>query len=445
MSEATKGLAGLILESSKFLELEAKFVSILNDKSQLDAQWRSLDFNGNGIVSLAELDKWIVQSYPQLNNKAALIRAFARTTSKDGDGDDWVQRREFKALMVNVIYFNRAFELFDSIDTGRDQRVDFEEFFAAVSRLGLGLDRKLALVEFQRIDSNGGGQMLFDEFCEWLVDINSFKFKERMRGTAYVESIANGSGARAAAKPSPSAAPAPQPSSATRPTSARASDSSTHNVSPSPTASSSSPSSRPSSLHGSSKKQASPAPVVRSRALASAAGSPAASASAASISSAAAFDLVEAQFVRFISNREQLIAQWTMLDASSYGVVSFAAFRLWLSEQFPMLSDASALKLAFERVYTQVSCESAQLLFKDFGAILVNLLFFSRACSAYKDCGVSADQGMDLRDFKRILATLNMEMAHADALSQCALLHCSHSLIVLLIIRRVQVPLSGHQ
>lgn len=109
-----------------------------------------------------------------------------------------------------------------------------------------------------------------------------------------------------------------------------------------------------------------------------------------------------------------------MLDASSYGVVSFAAFRLWLSEQFPMLSDASALKLAFERVYTQVSCESAQLLFKDFGAILVNLLFFSRACSAYKDCGVSADQGMDLRDFKRILATLNMEMAHADALAQCA-------------------------
>ena len=177
-------MANSILQATRFLEMEAKFVAFINDKTQLDAQWRALDFNGNGIVSLAELDKWIVQSFPQLNNKAALRRAFIRTTSKDGDGDDWIQRREFKALLVNVIYFNRAFELFDSIDTGRDQRVDFDEFFSAVSRLGLGLDRKQALSEFQRIDVNGGGQLLFDEFCEWLVEINSFKFKERMRGTA---------------------------------------------------------------------------------------------------------------------------------------------------------------------------------------------------------------------------------------------------------------------
>ena len=389
MSDATKGFANLILESSKFLELEAKFVAMLNDKSQLDAQWRSLDFNGNGIVSLAELDKWVVQSFPQLNNKAALRRAFIRTTSKDGDGDDWVQRREFKALMVNVIYFNRAFELFDSIDTGRDQRVDFEEYFAAVGRLGLGLDRKQALDEFQRIDSNGGGQLLFDEFCEWLVDINSFKFKERMRGTAYVESVANGSGPKAAANQSPPVL-------------------------------SSSPSLRTSSIHSPSQKKASPAPMVRSRALPSASGSLAASSNAPSISSAAAFDQVEAQFVCFISNREQLISQWTMLDSSSHGAVSFSAFRKWLSEHFPMLNDSSALKLAYERVYAAVGCESAQLQFKDFGAILVNVLFFNRACSAYKDCAVSVDQGMDLRDFKRILSTLNLEMAHADALAQCA-------------------------
>jgi Ca2+-binding EF-hand superfamily protein len=198
MSEYAQSMANSILQTTRFLELEAKFVSFINDKTQLDALWRALDFNGNGIVSLAELDKWIVQSFPLLNNKAALRRAFVRTTTKDGDGDDWIQRREFKALLVNVIYFNRAFELFDSIDTGRDQRVDFDEFFSAVSRLGLGLDRKQALAEFQRIDSNGGGQLLFDEFCEWLVEINSFKFKERMRGAAYVESIASGSSPAAA-------------------------------------------------------------------------------------------------------------------------------------------------------------------------------------------------------------------------------------------------------
>ena len=61
--------AASILESRKFDELEAKFVVMLSDKSQLDAQWRSLDFNGNGIVSLAELDRWFLQSYPQLKQQ----------------------------------------------------------------------------------------------------------------------------------------------------------------------------------------------------------------------------------------------------------------------------------------------------------------------------------------------------------------------------------------
>jgi Ca2+-binding EF-hand superfamily protein len=355
-----------VLETTRFLEMEAKFVAFINDKTQLDAQWRSLDFNGNGIVSLAELDKWIVQSFPLLNNKAALRRAFIRTTSKDGDGDEWVQRREFKALLVNVIYFNRAFELFDSIDTGRDQRVDFEEFFSAVGKLGLGLDRKQALAEFQRIDSNGGGQVLFDEFCQWLVEINSFKFKERMRGAAYVESTAN--------RTSPAAATA---------------------------------------KHGNlSPNQMTPPSTIRSRAL------PSPSVPIDVSASAAAFDQVELQFVRFISSREQLIAQWSVLDSSSVGVVSFSAFQSWLSHHFPALNDQHAIKLAFERVYEGGIGELTRLQFKDFGAILVNVLFFCRALDAYKHCGLPIDQGVDVRDFKRLLVSLNMETAHAEALAQ---------------------------
>jgi Ca2+-binding EF-hand superfamily protein len=392
MSEQAQAIANSILQTTRFLDLEAKFVSVINDKAQLDAQWRSLDFNGNGIVSLAELDKWVVQSFPLLNNKSALRRAFIRTTSRDGDGDDWVQRREFKALLVNVIYFNRAFELFDSIDTGRDQRVDFEEFFSAVGRLGLGLDRKQALAEFQKIDKNGGGQLLFDEFCEWLVEINSFKFKERMRGTAYVESIVNRSSPAAAVKQSPVASAGSLP--------LRAND----------------------VLNGSSPKLPSPAPMIRSRALPSpSVGSSVSSASpsvGSSISSAEAFDRIEAQFVQFISSRDQLISQWSELDSSSQGFVSFPAFELWLSRQFPVLHNPTALKYAFERLYEGTSGESARLLFKDFGAILVNVLFFCRAVSAYNDCGLSVDTPVDTRDFKRLLSVLNMEVIHAEALAQ---------------------------
>ena len=33
--------------------------------------WDAIDYNGNGIVSLAEIDKWVVETYPKLNNKSA--------------------------------------------------------------------------------------------------------------------------------------------------------------------------------------------------------------------------------------------------------------------------------------------------------------------------------------------------------------------------------------
>lgn len=32
--------------------------------------WDAIDYNGNGIVSLAEIDKWVVETFPKLNNKS---------------------------------------------------------------------------------------------------------------------------------------------------------------------------------------------------------------------------------------------------------------------------------------------------------------------------------------------------------------------------------------
>jgi hypothetical protein len=57
--------------------------------------WQSLDVNGNGIVSLAEVDRWVVNAFPLLDHKPALMRAFKTATLKEGDGDDWVERHEF--------------------------------------------------------------------------------------------------------------------------------------------------------------------------------------------------------------------------------------------------------------------------------------------------------------------------------------------------------------
>lgn len=146
----------------------------LIDHSSLKALWRNLDFNGNGIVSLAEIDKLVVSmveggSWPAwLNNKPALMRAYKKTILKDGDGDDWVEQKEFHALLLNIFWFNKLWQVFQVIDTGADRRIDVREFQAGLSQLGLHMSDQEAMQEFNRIDGNHGGQVLFVEFCAYI-------------------------------------------------------------------------------------------------------------------------------------------------------------------------------------------------------------------------------------------------------------------------------------
>merc|ERR1712224_573470 len=83
-----------------FDKLEQAIKATIASKKKLRELWKRIDFNGNNIVSLAEIDKLVVEAYPLLNHKPALMRAYKLTISKKGggDGDDWVQRKEFKAL-----------------------------------------------------------------------------------------------------------------------------------------------------------------------------------------------------------------------------------------------------------------------------------------------------------------------------------------------------------
>ena len=50
-----------------------------------------MDVNGNGVCSLAEIDKWVVERWPVLNNKPALMRAYHATIDRDdSEADAWV-------------------------------------------------------------------------------------------------------------------------------------------------------------------------------------------------------------------------------------------------------------------------------------------------------------------------------------------------------------------
>jgi hypothetical protein len=55
---------------------------------RLAAWWARLDSNGNGVVSLAELDKWLQETLPGLRNAPAMAQARKLTLSRVGGGND---------------------------------------------------------------------------------------------------------------------------------------------------------------------------------------------------------------------------------------------------------------------------------------------------------------------------------------------------------------------
>jgi len=159
---------------SKFDALEAHFTAVLSDRVQLLALWKRIDYNGNNIVSLAEIDKLISEKYPLLDHKPALIRAYKSVTAKESpesNGDAYVNQKEFPGLLRAIFYFNRLQTVFDSMDAGGaggDKRITFEEFKSGLPRIGIRINDKDAFIEFARIDKNKGGMILFEEFCQWV-------------------------------------------------------------------------------------------------------------------------------------------------------------------------------------------------------------------------------------------------------------------------------------
>jgi Ca2+-binding EF-hand superfamily protein len=157
-------------QMADFDALEQKFKKLLKDNNQteLKKMWKNLDFNGNNVVSLAEIDKWVVEKYPLLNHKPALIRA-QKATLEAGDGDDWVEKKEFKMLITYLFYYNKLFWLFDQCDADHDRRMDLKEFQWCLTMCGVKLSEAKAKTEFDKCNSEGGKLILFEEFCKYFV------------------------------------------------------------------------------------------------------------------------------------------------------------------------------------------------------------------------------------------------------------------------------------
>ncbi len=147
-------------------------------KAQRDGLWDGIDANANGYLSLAEVDKGvrdILGLDSVFDAKPAIMRAFQAAKNavktKSPRGDDYIERPEFRLLLLYLREYFELYQAFARIDAGDDNRVDFQEFVKARPLIekwvGGPIDDYEA--EFAKIDKNGGGQILFSEFAEWAI------------------------------------------------------------------------------------------------------------------------------------------------------------------------------------------------------------------------------------------------------------------------------------
>ena len=138
----------------------------------------AFDPNGNGHVSLAEVDKGVREQFqlqdltddlaPILQRAHTAAKGVATRKEKRKHDDDYVQRSEFRMLLVYIKQYFELWVMFDEVDASDDRRVSLEEFRAALPQLAsFGVTVDDADATFAEIDTNGGGMILFNEFAAW--------------------------------------------------------------------------------------------------------------------------------------------------------------------------------------------------------------------------------------------------------------------------------------
>eukprot|EP01028_Stygiella_incarcerata_P013048 TRINITY_DN81097_c0_g1_i1.p1 TRINITY_DN81097_c0_g1~~TRINITY_DN81097_c0_g1_i1.p1 ORF type:complete len:182 (-),score=59.40 TRINITY_DN81097_c0_g1_i1:109-654(-) len=147
------------------------------EKARRKEMFQLFDPNGNGYLSLAEVSKGIrdiLQCDDVFDCKPAIIRAFNAAKdvapAKSGLSDDYITRLEFRLLLQYLRMYFELYQAFARIDEGDDGRIDIAEFVAAEEKLReWNIEIEDPEAEFATIDTNGGGQILFHEFCDWAI------------------------------------------------------------------------------------------------------------------------------------------------------------------------------------------------------------------------------------------------------------------------------------
>mmetsp|Transcript_16135 Transcript_16135/g.21340 ORF Transcript_16135/g.21340 Transcript_16135/m.21340 type:complete len:414 (+) Transcript_16135:146-1387(+) len=367
---------------SEFEEARNAAKSTFGSKEILKKLWTILDFNGNGIVSLAEIDKmvvWLCETdsyngfFQGMNNKPALMRAYKRTIIREGDGDPWVEKKEFPILLRNLYLYNTLWSVFDNIDTEDDRRVDLGEFKAGIAKLGFELDDATAEAEFDKMDKNDGGQVLFDEFCTYCM--NAMEMGDDTVAIEFDEPEQVASGDNAAAPPAEQA-PAETPEQAA----------------------------------------AAEAPPAE--------GAPAA---VEELHEEVNFEESRRIAKETFSNKETLKKLWTTLDFNGNGIVSLAEIDkmvVWLCDTtayngfFRGMNNKPALMRAYKRTIIREGDGDPWVEKPEFTILLRNLHLYNELWKVFDKLDTEDDRRVDLEEFKVGMGKLGLQMDDETAAAE---------------------------
>eukprot|EP00756_Hemistasia_phaeocysticola_P029041 Hpha_TRINITY_DN16206_c1_g3::TRINITY_DN16206_c1_g3_i6::g.15071::m.15071 len=127
--------------------------------------FHEMDGNGNGRLSLAEIDKAIDEKYPDYDHKPVLMRAM-KLSDREGNHDGLLEAKEFIEFVEFLALYTDLWKKFETVDKGHDRRISPAEFREMVPSLNMDISDPDAA--FAEIDRDHGGQILFDEFCYWV-------------------------------------------------------------------------------------------------------------------------------------------------------------------------------------------------------------------------------------------------------------------------------------
>ena len=124
-----------------FAALSAKLPTGMDPatKARRKALFKASDVNGNGFLSQAEVDKAVgeaIGSVDLFSCKPVIGRAFSAAKAVGSGGrPDYVEKSEFRLLLVYLRQYFELYVAYNRLDTSDDRRLSLPEFRAGVAML----------------------------------------------------------------------------------------------------------------------------------------------------------------------------------------------------------------------------------------------------------------------------------------------------------------------